>query len=59
MRKKIYIAYTGGTIGMQKSDRGYIPTPGFITEQMALMPELQNAAMPEYTVHNGIPYRFL
>lgn len=51
MRKKIYIAYTGGTIGMQKSVRGYIPTPGFITEQMALMPELKDESMPIYTIH--------
>jgi len=51
MRKKIYIIYTGGTIGMQKSARGYIPAPGFITEQMALMPELRNESMPLYTVH--------
>ncbi len=50
MRKKIYIAYTGGTIGMQKSARGYIPTPGFITEQMALIPELQDSSMPLYTI---------
>jgi L-asparaginase len=51
MRKKIYIAYTGGTIGMQKSNSGYIPTPGFITEQMAYMTELQNESMPIYTIH--------
>ncbi|HHR3971258.1 TPA: hypothetical protein ACS5ZY_004856, partial [Salmonella enterica] len=24
-KKSIYVAYTGGTIGMQRSDKGYIP----------------------------------
>lgn len=50
-QKHIYIAYTGGTIGMQRSRDGYIPTPGFIAEQMAQMPELQQAEMPRYTIH--------
>lgn len=29
MKRKILILYTGGTIGMQASDNGYIPVPGF------------------------------
>lgn len=49
--KHIYILYTGGTIGMQRSKRGYIPTPGFIATQMAQMPELKQAGMPRYTIH--------
>lgn len=32
-RKHIYIAYTGGTIGMQKShDHGYVPVAGFMDQ---------------------------
>jgi L-asparaginase len=27
--KRILIVYTGGTIGMRKSDRGYQPVEGF------------------------------
>lgn len=30
MRKKVYIAYTGGTIGMIPSDEGYAPAPGYL-----------------------------
>lgn len=29
MGKKIYVAYTGGTIGMQPSAQGYVPDAGF------------------------------
>lgn len=50
LKKRIYIAYTGGTIGMKLSEKGYIPTRGFITEQMTRMPELQHSDMPEYTI---------
>lgn len=54
-RKHIYIIYTGGTIGMQPSPKGYIPTRGFIAEQMAGMPELQHASMPKYTIEEYLP----
>ena len=50
MKKRIYIAYTGGTIGMMKSADGYVPMPGYLGEQMAAMPELQADVMPEYTI---------
>jgi L-asparaginase len=54
-RKKIYIAYTGGTIGMQPSKQGYIPAKGFIASQMAKMPELQHSDMPSYTIKEYQP----
>ncbi len=50
-KKHIYIAYTGGTIGMQKSDNGYIPVSGFMEKQLAGMPEFHRPEMPEYTIH--------
>ncbi len=49
--KHIYIAYTGGTIGMQRSGAGWEPAPGFLAEQMAGMPELQADGMPSYEIH--------
>lgn len=55
MRKRVYIAYTGGTIGMQKTADGYAPTPGFLAAQLAAMPELDDALMPEYTIHEYHP----
>lgn len=47
-RKKIYIAYTGGTIGMQKTAEGYVPLAGFMGHRLANMPEFSDPAMPSY-----------
>lgn len=51
MKKKIYIAYTGGTIGMQASKNGYIPVAGFLTDTLNKMPEFHRPEMPEFTIH--------
>ena len=32
MRKKILLIYTGGTIGMNRSENGYAPQQGFLQE---------------------------
>src|SRR3954453_13279303 len=55
MRKRVYIAYTGGTIGMRRTAEGYVPAPGSLQEQLAAMPELRNDSMPEFTVHEYEP----
>lgn len=50
-RKRVYIAYTGGTIGMARRDDGsYAPAPGYLAELMAALPELRDPRAPEYTV---------
>ncbi|OXY81987.1 asparaginase [Oceanimonas doudoroffii] len=54
-RKKIYIAYTGGTIGMQKSAKGYVPLAGFMTDSLADTPELHRPEMPAYHIHEYDP----
>lgn len=46
-RKRIYLAYTGGTIGMQPSSEGYVPRPGYLAQALAAMPELDRLEMPE------------
>ena len=51
MRKHIYIAYTGGTIGMKPSKQGYIPAAGFLGDTLENMPEFHRAEMPLYTLH--------
>ena len=48
MPKRLYIAYTGGTIGMSRTPDGYAPAPGFLAAQMAAMPELADPRMPGY-----------
>lgn len=55
MQKKIYIVYTGGTIGMRKTSRGYETVPGFLAAQMTRIPELQHVKMPSYMVHEYDP----
>src|ERR1051325_3217388 len=55
MRKRVYIAYTGGTIGMNRTRGGYCPEAGYLQRQMAQMPELGAASMPSYTIHEYAP----
>jgi L-asparaginase len=55
MPKRLYIAYTGGTIGMTRTVDGYAPAPGFLAAQMAAMPELADPRMPGYDIHEYDP----
>lgn len=55
MRKRIYIADTGGTIGMRRSSRGYVPSPGYLAMQMEKMPELKSDEMPGYVINEYDP----
>ncbi|HKR62786.1 MAG TPA: asparaginase [Thermoanaerobaculia bacterium] len=55
MRKRVYIVYTGGTIGMQRTKSGYVPRSGSLQQQMAEMPELRHDSMPSYTIHEYDP----
>ena len=54
-KKSIYVAYTGGTIGMQRSENGYIPVSGHLQRQLALMPEFHRQEMPDFTIHEYDP----
>ncbi|MBV4365017.1 asparaginase [Erwinia phyllosphaerae] len=54
-KKSIYVAYTGGTIGMQRSEHGYIPVSGHLQNQLANMPEFHRAEMPDFTIHEYQP----
>ncbi len=53
--KRLYIAYTGGTIGMRRTDGGYAPAPGYLAQQMTAMPELADPALPAYDIHEYEP----
>ena len=55
MPKRLYIAYTGGTIGMSRTPDGYAPAPGFLAAQMVAMPELADPRMPGYDIHEYDP----
>jgi L-asparaginase len=54
-KKRIYIAYTGGTIGMKPSKDGYIPVAGYLSETIANMPEFYHEDMPEFEIHEYSP----
>jgi L-asparaginase len=54
-RKSVYIAYTGGTIGMRRGDRGYGPAPGFLAEKMRHSRLLHDPGMPRYEIHEYEP----
>lgn len=51
MRKHIYVAYTGGTIGMMPSLNGFVPAAGYLSKTVATMPEFHRHEMPEFTIH--------
>ncbi len=46
--KKICIIYTGGTIGMTRTERGYAPQSGFLREQMERIDDLYHESIPEW-----------
>ena len=47
----VYIAYTGGTIGMKKTARGFAPVSGYLVEALKAQPEFQDKSLPEIEVH--------
>ena len=51
-KKKVYIAYTGGTIGMKPSAKGFVPQKGFLGATLQSFPEFQHPDMPEITIHD-------
>lgn len=55
VKKRIYVANTGGTIGMRRTARGYEPAPGFLAAQLEAMPEFQRDEMPTVVVEEFAP----
>ena len=51
MKKNIYIAYTGGTIGMQSSKDGYVPVKNFFAKELEKIPDLKHSDMPNYYLY--------
>ena len=54
-KKNIYVAYTGGTIGMKKSQEGYIPDKGHLTASINGLPEFHREEMPNFTINEYQP----
>jgi L-asparaginase len=55
MSKKVYIAYTGGTIGMQRVDGRYQPIPNFLQRLMADNPAFHHPELPQFTINQYDP----
>ncbi len=53
--KKVYIAYTGGTIGMKHVGGSYRPIPGYLQSLMATNPAFQHPELPQYVIHQYEP----
>jgi L-asparaginase len=53
--RSIYVAYTGGTIGMQKTANGFAPVAGFLTDCVQSMPEFYHDEMPHFVIHEYSP----
>ncbi len=54
-RKRVYIAHTGGTIGMARTRNIYTPRRGYLQEQMQTMPELLHPSIPDFAIHDYEP----
>ncbi|MBK8987028.1 MAG: asparaginase [Chloroflexi bacterium] len=55
MKKQVYIAYTGGTIGMKQVDGIYLPVPNHLQALMAANPAFHHPDLPDYTIHQYDP----
>ncbi|MCF6766016.1 asparaginase [Thiotrichales bacterium 19S3-7] len=49
-KKKVYIAYTGGTIGMLPSESGYQTAPGYLTELLTTLPIYHHESLPAFDI---------
>lgn len=47
--RRVLIIYTGGTIGMQRTARGFAPAPGLLARELARMPQFQDPDGPPNT----------
>lgn len=54
-RRRIYVAYTGGTIGMTRSKVGYTPEPDSLPRMFDREPAFRAEGMPELTVKQYDP----
>ena len=53
--KKVLIIYTGGTIGMKRTESGYKPAPNFLDEELHSIPDLSRDDFPSWELHEMNP----
>ncbi|MFV8752363.1 asparaginase [Nannocystaceae bacterium ST9] len=49
-KPRIYVAYTGGTIGMRKTAQGYVPESGHLQRLLAEIPRFRDEGVPEFEI---------
>lgn len=52
---KVLIIYTGGTIGMKKTEQGYRPAPRFLDEELHSIPDLSRKDFPTWELYEMNP----
>lgn len=52
---KVLIIYTGGTIGMKKTEQGYRPAPRFLDEELHSIPDLSRDDFPAWELYEMNP----
>ena len=55
MRKRILIIYTGGTIGMKRTEKGYSPLEGYLSEAIASIDDMRHEDAPLWDLHEMKP----
>ena len=46
--KRVLMIYTGGTIGMKRTEKGYTPISGFFAEAVATIPDMHREEFPKW-----------
>lgn len=54
-KKRVLIIHTGGTIGMKKTENGYTPAPGYLSDELRTIPDLNRADFPLWDLYEMSP----
>lgn len=55
MKKRVLIIYTGGTIGMKRTDKGYAPVSGFLGQAISAIEDMKSDRAPAWDLHEMSP----
>ena len=55
MKKKILIIYTGGTIGMKRTEKGYAPVSGYLSDAISEIGDMKSPEAPLWDIHEMSP----
>ncbi len=53
--KGVLIIYTGGTIGMKRTENGYVPAKGFLSEALSTIGDLKRTDFPPFELYEMSP----